>query len=501
MEHILTKEQMKRCDRYTVDTLGVPSETLMERAARAAFGYITESGIDTSRTLVVCGGGNNGGDGFALALLLREADVDVSCYFVGSADRMTAECRRFHDECRLCGITFETGIDFSGYTLIIDAIIGIGFHGELSSDISDVICAINASSATVIALDIASGVNSNTGAAVCAVNADATVAFAYRKPGHILYPGCIRSGEVIVADIGIGDEACRDDDVNIALLDDAYVKEMLPKRRRDSHKGTFGRVLVAAGSAGMFGAAYLSSLAAYRSGAGLVETFTPDVNIPMIQAKLPEAIACGWGEFPAALVRERVKMCTSVVIGPGLGKTDSARDVVEEVLFAEVPAVVDADALNIIAQHDGLEGVLRARGAVGSATVVTPHPAEMARLTDTEVSAVLSDPIGCAMNFARENGVVCLLKGAVTVVTDGAEVMLVNTGSNALSKGGSGDVLAGMIGALIAEGAGALEAAAASAYLHGKAGVIAARESSDYSVLASEVADSIGRAIMSVMNN
>lgn len=498
MEHILTREQMKRCDSYTINVRGVPSVTLMERAARAALEYITKSGVDVSRTLVVCGAGNNGGDGFALALMLADADVDVSYYFAGSAEHMTSECRHFHDGCVSAGIPREERLDFSSYTLIVDALIGIGFHGDVSVSAAEVILRINDSGAVVVSLDIPSGVDSDTGAADCAVRADATVAFAYRKPGHIFYPGKACSGIVVTADIGITDEVISPDERCINLTDDAFVRAYLPRRLPNSHKGTYGRVLAVAGSPGMFGAAYLASLAAYRIGAGLVEVFTPDVNVPIIQAKLPEAVASPWGEFPCALVRERVKLATAVALGPGLGKSDNARGIVEEVLFSESPAVIDADALNLIAEHEELQGVLRARAAVGSPTVVTPHPAEMARLTKTSVAEVIANPIECAASLAEEYSVVCLLKGAVTTVSDGTKVFLNTTGCSAMSKGGAGDVLSGVIAALLAEGAGALDAAVIGAYLHGRAGEIAAARLGEYSVLASEIADSIGGAISSL---
>ena len=499
MEHILTREQMKRCDGYTINVAGVPSVTLMERAARAALDYITKSGVDVSRTLVVCGAGNNGGDGYALALMLACADVNVSYYKAGDADHMTPECRHFYDGCVEAGIPQEKQSDFSQYTLIVDAFIGIGFHGEIAEEAADLIERITASNAVVISLDIPSGVDSNTGAAVRAVRADATVAFAYRKPGHILYPGKTHSGKVIRADIGIKDDAIGAEERDIRVTDDAFVRTALPRRRPDSHKGTYGRVLAIAGSPGMCGAAYLSSLAAYRSVAGLVEVFTSDVNVPIIQAKLPEAVASPWGDFPAALVRERVKLASAVVLGPGLGQSDNARAIVEEVLFSEAPMVIDADALNLIAEHEELQGILRARDAVGSLTVVTPHPAEMARLTKTSVADVVADPVENAAAFAEEYGVICLLKGAVTAISDGTKVLLNTTGCSAMSKGGSGDVLAGVIAALMAQGADALSAAAVGAYLHGRAGEAAAARVGEYSVLASEIADCIGAAIKDIV--
>jgi len=497
MKRILTAEQMKRCDSYTIDTVGVPSRELMQRAAESAFREIMSGGFDLAKVLCICGTGNNGGDGLAVAMLLQSAGVNVEFFICGNEKRMTEECRYRYNEMFRKGITEQTDLDLDGVTLIVDAVLGIGLSGDVRGVAADVITAVSESGIPVASLDIPSGINSDTGAVMgCAVKAELTVAFARLKPGHLLYPGRLHCGKTVVSEIGIGEDGIADDPEKVFVPEDIDILRMIPKRHPHSHKGTYGRLLIVAGSEGMCGAAYLSALAAYRSGVGLVEVFTPKVNVTVIQTKIPEAIVTGWEGHPVKLLRERLRCADACVIGPGLGRSSDAIGFVEEALGSKVPMLIDADGLNIISESDDLKEMLRDRKEV---TVITPHLGEMSRLIGTDVKSIDCDPIRYASGFAKEYGVICVQKNSVTAVSDGTNVLLNPTGCSALAKGGSGDVLSGVIGAFLAAGNDPFDSAVSGVYLHGRAGEIAAEELSEYSVLATDTANCIGKSIKNLI--
>ncbi len=497
MKRILTAVQMKKCDDYTIDTVGIPSRELMQRAANAAFAEIMNEGFDLTKVLCICGTGNNGGDGLAVAMLLHDSGVNVEFFVCGDVSRMTAECAYRYDVLKNAGVSEQTELDLSDVTLVVDGLLGIGITGDVRGSAADVIDAVTDSGVPVAALDIPSGINADTGAVMGrALVARLTVAFARLKPGHVLYPGRANCGRTVVADIGIGEDGIKDDVAVIMLTEDSDIKNMIPERNPHSHKGTYGRVLVVAGSEGMCGAAYFSALSAYRSGAGLVEVFTPKLNVPIIQTKIPEAIVTGWEEGGESHLCERLMLADSCVIGPGLGKSNDTLSLVKAALNSDIPLVIDADALNIIAENDDLKHILKKRT---SPSVITPHAGEMSRLRGVSIGDVLSNSVKTATSFSEEYGVVCVMKNSATVVAEGDNAYINSTGCSALAKGGSGDVLTGIIGAFLAAGKNALSSAVAGVYIHGLAGEIAADESSEYSVLATETADSIGKAIMRII--
>ncbi|MBE6707926.1 MAG: NAD(P)H-hydrate dehydratase [Ruminococcaceae bacterium] len=497
MKRILTAEQMKKCDSYTIETVGIPSRELMQRAADAAFREIMSSGLDLTKVLCICGTGNNGGDGLAVAMLLHESGVKTEFFVCGDVSRMTEECAYRYDVLKKEGVNEQTELELAGVTLVVDGLLGIGITGDVRDEAADVIDLVAASGVPVAALDIPSGVNADTGGIMGrALTAQLTIAFARLKAGHLLYPGRKNCGRTMVADIGIGEDGISDDALIMELAEIQDIKKLIPHRDPHSHKGTYGRVLTVAGSEGMCGAAYFSALASYRSGAGLVEVFTPKANLPIIQTRLPEAIVTGWADNAAVILSERLKAADSCVIGPGLGKGSNAAELVKVALVSDLPLVADADALNLIAECDELKGKLRMRTAP---TVITPHAAEMSRLCGVSISDVLHDPVKISTDFSKEYGVVCVMKNSATVVAMNDRVFINNTGSSALAKGGSGDVLTGIIGAFLAAGKDALTSATAGVYIHGLSGELAAEELSEYSVLATDTADHIGKAIKKIM--
>lgn len=496
MKRILTGVQMKACDAAQIHG-GTPSYFLMERAARAVTEEIYRSGWGKKKMLVVCGSGNNGGDGLIAARLLHMDGVLVHVYFAGDKTDCTPETERAYADALQSGVPFIETPDWKDYGLIVDALFGIGLSRAPEGLHSQVLQKINRCGAKVLSVDVPSGICADTGEAPgAAVRADVTVTMAAYKRGHVLGKGVNCSGRVVCADIGIGTDLFdRAEGENAP----AYVIEerelsLIPPRKRDANKGTFGRVLVIGGSRGMCGAAYLCAKAAYRSGAGLVEIFTCEENRQSLQTLLPEAIVTAYmGDVPdPSLLDAALNRASFVVIGPGLGQGNAARMLVRETFRrVRVPLICDADALNVCA-------VQSLAYPSDVPVIVTPHPGEFSRMTDQSIETLLQDPWNSAACYARENGVICVLKFARTVITDGSMLFVNMSGSPALSKGGSGDVLCGVIAGMLCSGMSPLGAASVGVYVHGRAGEAAQAEFGEYSSLASEVCDGIAAVLKNI---
>lgn len=491
MIKILSAEEMSRCDKYTIEHMGISSPALMLRAAEAAAAELSAGGFDMRRVLIVCGSGNNGGDGIIMARLLKNRGYNVSLYFTANGHPSSEQLREELLKTKNSGVKFISDIsEFSDYTVIADAVFGTGLSRKISGTYADVIRAMEEAPAPVFSIDIPSGISSDTGAVMgCAVHAAKTVTFAFLKRGLALYPGAEYAGEIKICDIGVGTDALTS--CPCTAYERGDIPSILPVRTPDSNKGTYGRVLVIAGSRGMSGAAYLSALAAYRTGAGLVRIFTDEANLTILQTLLPEAIVTAYsGAGDAAeKLAEAIEWADSAVIGPGLGKSELSRLIVSETMSKiKVPAVIDADALNIISEKESFV-------YPETPVIITPHPGEMSRLTGTDTAEIKSDLPGNSGRYASEKGVVCLLKDARSVICGDGRMMINLSGCSAMAKGGSGDVLTGIISALAAQGVGAFEAASAAAYIHGLAGEAAAKKHGIRSSLAHEIAECISDII------
>ncbi len=496
---------MKECDTNKIES-GTPSRVLMERAAASAARAVISEGFDISKTLIVCGSGNNGGDGFAmtdmLSHLAREngLDFEISLFFCASEEHMTEECRYQREKALLNGFSEVSAPDFDSYTLIIDAIFGIGLSRELSEYYKDIIKGINRARAKVVSLDIPSGIHADTGASMGAsVTADLTVSFASFKIGQFLSEGSVHCGKLICADIGIGTEVLGGKTNVFTSLMEAPFK--IPCRDPLSNKGSYGKVLVVGGAKGMAGAAYLSAKAAYRMGAGLVKIFTSEKNRAILQTLIPEAVLSIYeedsedSEIIVGLEKD-ISEASVIILGPGLSQSERAKKFTESVLHgAACPVVADADALNIIASDKSKKLLKSANAPI----IITPHMGEMSRLTGVSVSELKADAVNYCKAFATEHGVVCVMKDARSVVSDGKECYINPTGCSGLSKGGSGDVLSGIIGGLLANKMPPFEAASTGTWLHGKAGELASEDIGIYSLLAREIADYLPRAIKETM--
>ena len=492
MDKIVSAEKMRSLEASVFD-LGVDSFAVMEKAAMRIVDAITERFSAENRILVVCGKGNNGGDGFAAARMLAQKGYCVAvCLPFG--EPATADAIKNFKTVKKLGIDIiSADEEFGNYDIIIDALLGTGLSKDVNSDIPE---KINRSGAYVVAADIPSGISSDTGAVMeTAVKADLTVALAFKKYGHSVYPGKEYAGEIVVADIGIP----FDGDCDTFETDAEYVRGILPEAKRDAHKGDNGRICVIAGSKGMTGAATLCCEAALKSGGGLVSLFTPENLNDIYEKKLTEAMTvvlpCS-NFIDAELILEqknRLLAADAVVIGPGLGRECKTEKIIEFLFENKIPTVIDADGINAIAENINI--LLRDKGDV----ILTPHMGEFSRLADMPVEEILADRLGEARRFAMKYGVTLLLKGAGTVIAlpDG-KAFINHTGNSGMATGGSGDVLSGIVGALMARGAG--NATVAAAYIHGLAGDIAADKLGEESMLPTDVIGNLHSAFLKIKN-
>ena len=493
-------------DAHMINTLHIPSLLLMENAALGITAAVTARFDMDTRVTVLCGPGNNGGDGFAAARQLKAKGYDVTVLLVGRADKLKGDAAvnaAYFGE-NIIEIQNEADIEAHLSNLrsgvLLDALFGVGLSREVTGLHAAAIEAVNQSGAYVVAVDIASGVHADTGAVLgCAVRADETVTFQCAKPGHFLYPGRKLTGRLTVKEIGTSE--------GFDLSGMAVAEELrLEARSNDTHKGSYGKLAVVAGSQGFSGAGLMCVEAAMRGGAGLVTAGVPASLQPIFSTSLPEAMTFALDDFSGALsencipgIEKLMAGKTTLAAGPGLGTGGGATAAVRHMTENyDVRKVFDADALNIIAQD--VQILKRKKGDV----VLTPHLVEFSRLCGRAPEELREDPIGSAKRFAAEYGITLLLKGATTLVTDGGRVIFVPQGSAGMARGGSGDVLTGVIAGLLAGGcAGGMngfDAAVTGAYICGKAGETAAAALGELSMTARDTlrhVPAITKAMMS----
>ena len=494
MRFLPTGDQMKVADRYTIETIGMPSMVLMERAALQTVEVIEREKLDLSRVLVVCGPGNNGGDGYAVARLLHMRNISVDIYFAGNEESRSEDNKKQKEICEYYHIPTVSSVTDKQYSVIVDAVFGIGLKRKITGSYYTLIETLNKLSGTKVSIDVPTGLCDSTGEPMgIAFCADITVAIAFAKRGLVLPSAEAYVGKVVAVDIGIPMSALKKDEVAFSF-EKSDLHYSLPMRKMNSNKGTYGKVLMIVGSEGMSGAAYLSAKAAYASGCGLVQIYTPECNRIILQQLLPEAIITSYVEYNEFELQRLLNWADVVGIGCGIGTGNVAEELVYGTLrFGMCPCVVDADALNILAKH--MEWLLYAKQKI----VMTPHMKEMARLLECTVDEVKTEPFLRLTEFAERNAVVCALKDARTLVARKHTPIYVNlTGNASMAKAGSGDVLTGMIVGLIAQGTDTHSATCMGVYLHGLAGDIARAKKGKYSVLASDIIDAIGCAYKEV---
>ena len=499
---------MRALDARAIRDLGIPGPRLMDHAGTGAAALIARwlAPIRGKRVVVVCGKGNNGGDGFVVARRLKARGAALRVLLVGRRDEVRGDAadalRRWRGRVEEVDDSRGLARALGDADLVVDALLGTGVSGPARGPVAGAIEAINRAGANgvpVVALDLPSGVDSDRGALLGpTVKAWRTVTFAGLKRGLLLAPAAGQAGAVEIGDIGVPDEEARRG-VTTWRLEAADVRPIFPPRELDAHKGRFGHLLVVAGSLGKTGAAVLAGRAALRGGVGLCTIAAPASQQPIIAAQAPEYMTEALPETAAHSLslasRDRIlelaRRMDAVAIGPGLSLDPEAQELARALIRElDRPMVVDADALSALAGHLDL-----LRHAAGP-RALTPHPGEMARMLGRTIEAVQADRIEVARAFAREHGVAIALKGAHTVIAGPDGHVAINpTGNPGLAKGGSGDVLTGIVGALLAREIEPAAALRAGCYVHGLAADVAVRERGEYGMLASDLVESVPAAL------
>ena len=487
--------QMKAADQYTIQKLEVPSLELMEHAAQACVQVLEDEKVDLSHVCVVCGSGNNGGDGFTIARILQNNRYSVETFCVGNPEHYTEETQEQMHRLQECGGKITYGMpQEDSYSVIIDAVFGVGLSRKVEGRYRQVIEQMNRMRGTKFAVDIPSGLSATTGCILgCAFKADYTVTFQLKKIGLELSQGRTMAGRVIVPDIGIStDSICEDQEIVRTAGKDIY-RKMLPDRPEDSNKGTYGRLLVIAGSKGMAGAAYLNAHAAYMTGAGLVRIYTSSDNREILQTLLPEAIITTYEKYNKEELLSLLTWADSVCIGSGLGMSRLSEKILKTVIeYVKVPCLIDADGLNLLAENKNYLNQMAERRFV-----ITPHMKEMSRLTGTPVEELKADRIQILKDFISRYRITCVLKDSRTLIASEEKGIRMNlTGNSAMAKAGSGDVLAGVISGWMVQGKEAEDAAELGTYIHGLSGDLAKFEKGVYSVMARDLIEYISKALM-----
>ena len=487
--------QMKAADQYTIQKLGVPSLELMEHAAQACVQVLEDEKVDLSHVCVVCGSGNNGGDGFAIARILQNNRYSVETFCVGNPEHYTEETQEQMHRLQECGGKITYGMpQEDSYSVVIDAVFGVGLSRKVEGRYRQVIEQMNRMRGTKFAVDIPSGLSATTGCILgCAFKADYTVTFQLKKIGLELSQGRTMAGRFIVPDIGIStDSICEDQEIVRTAGKDIY-RKMLPDRPEDSNKGTYGRLLVIAGSKGMAGAAYLNAHAAYMTGAGLVRVYTSSDNREILQTLLPEAIITTYEEYNKEELLSLLTWADGVCIGSGLGMSRLSEKILKTVIeYVKVPCLIDADGLNLLAENNNYLNQMAERRFV-----ITPHMKEMSRLTGTPVEELKADRIQILKDFISRYRITCVLKDSRTLIASEEKGIRMNlTGNSAMAKAGSGDVLAGVISGWMVQGKEAEDAAELGTYIHGLSGDLAKFEKGVYSVMARDLIEYISKALM-----
>src|SRR5437762_2986927 len=509
---VLNAAQMREADRRTIDEIGIPSLVLMENAGRQVVAAIesVHGELLERRVAVLCGRGNNGGDGFVVARTLVQRGVEVAVFLLGRVADVRGDARTNLEILGRLGLTIVEvsdsqawelhGPEVTGSTLIVDAIFGTGLNAPVSGLIQSVIADINASAVPVVAIDLPSGLSADSCEPIGdSIEAGLTVTVGAPKLPLVLPPAEARAGDIIIADIGIpADVLDGVDGPRVELLTRGSMRELIVPRVPDSHKGDYGRVLVVAGSRGKSGAAHLAAVGALRSGAGLVTVATPGSCQAVVAAMGPEYMTEALGERDEGLdpdgVERVLELARDVIaIGPGLGQAPATREFIKRLVDrATMPLVIDADGLNAFGSDPD-----RLAGREGREVIITPHPGEMARLLGMSTDEVQASRLEVARNFAVAHHLYVVLKGHRTLIATPDEKIFINpTGNPGMATGGTGDVLTGMVAAWLAQLLDAEAACKIAVYLHGVAGDLAEADEGEVAMTSADLTGHIGDAIL-----
>lgn len=504
--NVFTNEEMKKVDAVAIEKYEIPGIVLMENAGSAVVQEIKRLDKTFDTIHIICGTGNNGGDGYVIARHLYNRNMKVIVYIVGKQTNIRGDALSNLDILKKLDIQLESINDNNSLMklhrnighrdLIVDALFGTGLSTPVEGIYGDVIELINEKEAFTLSVDIPSGIHGDTGAVLkTAVQADKTICISHPKLGNILYPGASYNGILKVKKIGIPKVIIDDMKIRTRLLMEDEVKDIIPKRIANSHKGMYGKANLISGSFGMSGAAILASKAAIRSGLGLLKLYIPESLNTVVTTSIPEAITVPLQEMRKGVIGinqiDRVisdsKESDVITIGPGCGNSMELLEMVKRLLSeVKAPMIIDADGLNALAKN--MELLEKSRDNI----IVTPHPGEMARMTDMTIEEILDNPVEIAKNFAEKYRVVTILKGARTVIAvpDG-DIYINVSGNSGMSTAGSGDVLTGIVTAMVAQGLSLVDAAKAGVYLHGLSGDIMAEIKGEHSLIAGDLVDGL----------
>ena len=468
-QSLYTAAHTRELDRVAIEECGIPGIRLMSRAGRAAFELLQAIWPEGCPLAIFCGTGNNGGDGFVVAALAHDRGIPVTVYQVGDGGKIGGDAATARQAAVDAGVDIRpfAGDEELDSCVVVDALLGTGLSGEVRGDYLAAIDAVNSGGAPVLAIDIPSGLCSDTGRRLgVAVDADVTITFIGVKQGLLTgdAPDCC--GELHFADLGVPAKVYEKVPVDAYRLELEQELEALPPLTLTAHKGQFGHALVIGGELGYAGAALMAAESAGRCGAGLVSAATRTVNLPALLSRRPEVMAHGVearGDLDALLDR-----ATAVAVGPGLGQNAWSEQMLQRSLETDLPLVVDADALNLLAQGIGVSDPRR------GGWILTPHPGEAARLLQSDTAAVQADRFAAVRELQSRYGGVALLKGAGTLVCDGESVHVCPYGNPGMASGGMGDVLSGILVALLAQGLDLRDAACLGVCLHAAAADLAA---------------------------
>ncbi|MCR5736765.1 MAG: NAD(P)H-hydrate dehydratase [Eubacterium sp.] len=484
MKTIVSGTDMKKVDQHTIQEVGIPSLVLMERAAYSVFQVIKENEKKNESIMVVASVGNNGADGLAIGRMLFLDGYNICIYVLGNVEKASEEFQTQWKICKKLNVPFVK--QMKNVDVIVDAVFGVGLSRDVSGEFAKVIEEINQSKARVYAVDIPSGIDADNGTVRgVAVKANATITFGSQKIGTVMYPGADYCGKVMVADIGFPKNAYD------AVEKKYYLEEndlrRIPKRPNYSNKGTFGKILVIAGSRDIAGAAYLCAKAAFRCGAGMLRILTAKENKEFLNRMLPEAMVNVYDTklFDAQIVKSALHWSDVVVVGPGIDVGIIQEEILGMVLDSKLPTVVDADGINLMAENERLKDKLHKE------VILTPHLAEMSRFSKKSIPEISNHLLETAKWATKEFGVACVLKDARTVIST-EELVAVNlSGNNGMATAGSGDVLAGILAGLIGLGVPVRDAAVLAPYVHGLAGEIAAEKHGKSGMMAGDIIESM----------
>jgi NAD(P)H-hydrate epimerase len=508
---VVTAAESRRLDELTIQRYGTPGYVLMDRAGAGATAALLEQfpHVRRKRVLICAGKGNNGGDGFVIARLLRRKGVRAEVVLLGKqpdvqgdAARALAALQRARGV--VATVTSEKDMaklpaKMADAALLVDAVFGTGLNAPVEGRYADLLHMMNASGVPVFAVDIPSGLNADSGTPLgVAVQAEATATFGFAKVGQLIYPGVDYVGALAVVDIGIAPEAVAEVRPQRRLLERGDVAALVPVRAPEAHKGTCGHALILAGSTGHSGAALMTAHAVARTGAGLTTLAGPASLNTVFSLGRPEVMTAplrdsdGFIQFDEAHIRALLEGKDAVVVGPGIGTHAEAQKLVR-FLLSEIalPIVVDADALTCLSHDPGVLTKARARA------LLTPHPGEMGRLTGGDTAAVQRDRIGAAGAFAQTHGCTLVLKGARSIIAGADGALWINpTGNPGMASGGMGDALSGILGGLLAQGLTPPEAACLGVYVHGEVADHVAARQGQIGLLASDVIDGVPAGLM-----